>query len=210
VTLTADSVPVVIHDDTLNRTTDGRGPVSSLPLADIQRLDAGYSARFGTQFSGQRIPALAEVFQSLSQQAIINVELKHDHSPGHGLAARVVEVIRAHGRQERVIVSSFQLSSLGRVKALAPELPVGVLYVAPLFGPRLVERLAGSLPHELHHPSDLGLTGRDIAWSHAHGLRVNAWTVDDQQEMHRLIEAGVDGLITNKPDVALRARLPGQ
>jgi glycerophosphoryl diester phosphodiesterase len=205
VTLTADGQVVVVHDDTLDRTTNGHGPVSRLSLAEVQALDAGYPARFGLQFAGQRVPTLAEVFAACGEQGILNIELKHDHSPGRRLAGRVVELIHAHGWQSRVILSSFQFSSLGRVKALDPALPVGLLYMAPRFGPRLAECLAGVLPHEAHHPAALGLSAAQVAWFHQHALRVNVWTVDDERELRRLAAAGVDGLITNKPRLAVRA-----
>lgn len=206
VTLSADGVPVVIHDDRLDRTTNGQGPVNRRTLRELKSLDAGYTARFGQQFAGARLPTLAEVFEAFDSAPVINVELKHDHSPGRQLAQKVVEVIRTHGQQDRVLLSSFQFSSLGRVKALAPELPVALLYMAPIFGPRLAKCLAGRLPHEAHHPASLGLRAADINWYHQQGLRVNTWTVDDEAEMRRLIADGVDGLITNRPDVAVRLR----
>ena len=110
VILSADGVPVVIHDDTLDRTTNGHGPVSRLTLGELKRLAAGYPARFGAQFSAERIPTLAEVFETCGAQTVINIELKHDRSPGRQLAGRVVELIHAHGRPGRIIVSSFQFS----------------------------------------------------------------------------------------------------
>lgn len=206
VTLSADGVPVVIHDDRVDRTTNGHGLVSGLTLADLKRLDAGYSDRFGGQFAGARIPTLAEVFEACAAAPIINVELKHDRSPARQLAQKVVEVIHAYERSGRVLVSSFRFSSLARVKALDPELPVALLYMLPRFGPRLAQCLAGRLPHEAHNPTSLGLSAGDIAWCHRHGLRVNVWTVDDESEMRRLIAEGVDGLIANRPDVAVRVR----
>jgi glycerophosphoryl diester phosphodiesterase len=206
VCLSADGVPVVIHDDTLGRTTSGTGPVSRLTLAELKTLEAGYPGRFGAQYRAERIPSLAEVFEACGDQPLINIELKHDRSPGRQLAGTVVKLIHAYGRQGRVIVSSFQYSSLGRVKALDPDLPVGLLYMAPVFGPRLVRCLARWLPHEAHHPSAAGLTARDMAWYHQQGLRVNAWTVDDEAGLRRLALAGADGLITNRPDVAVGVR----
>lgn len=206
VTLSADGVPVVIHDDTLDRTTNGHGPVGRLTLAELRTLQAGYPARFGETFSGLRIPTLAEVFEACGDQPIINVELKHDRSPGRQLAQRVVELIHAHGRQERVLISSFQFSSLGRVKALDPALPIGLLYMAPWAGRRLVKFLARRLPHEADHPAAQGLTAQDIAWYHQNGWRVNTWTVDDEAGLRRLAADGVDGLITDRPDLALRVR----
>ncbi|MCC7360725.1 MAG: hypothetical protein IT317_14685 [Anaerolineales bacterium] len=74
VTLSADGVPVVIHDDTLDRTTDGRGRVARHTLAELKGLDAGYAARFGSKFAGQRLPTLDEVFAAFGQRTIINVE----------------------------------------------------------------------------------------------------------------------------------------
>jgi len=206
VTLTAEGEVVVIHDDSLDRTTSGHGPVSRRTLAEIKRLEAGYPARFGTQFAGERIPTLAEVFAACGDHARLNIELKHDRSRGRQLARRVVELVHTHGWQQRVLLSSFQFSSLGRVKALDPSLPVGLLYMAPVFGPRLARCLARRLPHEAHHPSALGLRAGDIAWCHQHGLRVNAWTVDDEADLRRLALAGVDGLITNRPQVAVKVR----
>ncbi len=205
VTLSADGVPVVIHDDSLDRTTNGHGPVNRVSLAALQQLDAGYSTRFGGQFPNERIPTLAEVFAGIPPQAIINVELKHDRSPGRELASRVVALIHEHAMAARVLISSFQFSSLGRVKALDPALPVGLLYSSVLSGPRLVRCLVMTLPHEAHHPSHEGLTADSLAWYHAQSLRVNTWTVDDEADLRRLAAAGVDGLITNRPDVAVAA-----
>ena len=205
VTLSADGVPVVIHDDTLDRTTNGQGPVDRLSLAALKRLDAGYPSHFGRKFPDERIPTLAEVFAGLPPQAIINVELKHDRSPGRELAGRVVALIHEYGMGRRVLISSFQFSSLRRVKALGSALPVGLLYSSVLSGPRLARCLAGALPHEAHHPSHERLSAASVAWYHAHGLRVNTWTVDDEADLRRLAAAGVDGLITNRPDVAVSA-----
>jgi glycerophosphoryl diester phosphodiesterase len=205
VTLSADGVPVVIHDDSLDRTTNGHGPVNRLMLSELKQLEAGYHSHFGEQFSSERIPTLAEVFAGIASQAIINVELKHDRSPGRQLAGRVVPLIYEYKMAERVLISSFQYSSLRRVKEIDPSLPVGLLYSSALTGPRLSRCLAGSLPHEAHHPSHESLTAAGVAWLHAQALRVNTWTVDDEPELKRLAAAGVDGLITNRPDAALAA-----
>lgn len=205
VTLSADGVPVIIHDDSLNRTTSGQGPVSQHSLAKLKALDAGYSSHFGARFSGERIPTLEEAFASLPAPAIINVELKRDRSAGKELARRVVALIHQHALADRVLISSFQFSSLRQVKALDAALPVGLLYDSALAGPRLARCLAGSLAHEAHHPSFDRLNQAGIAWYHAQGWRVNTWTVNDEADLKRLAAAGVDGLITNRPDAAAAA-----
>ncbi len=204
VTLSADGVPVVIHDDTLDRTTTGRGPVAAHTLAQLRSLDAGFPASFGDRFAGTRLPTLDEVLAAYGRQAIFNVELKHDRSPSRGLAAAAVEVIHAHDLGARVIVSSFQFSNLRRVRALDPALPIGLLYVSALFSQRLVRWLNADLHPEAHHPGVYHLSPARLAWYHQHGLRVNAWTVNDPEQMRSLAAAGLDGLITDDPALAVR------
>jgi glycerophosphoryl diester phosphodiesterase len=206
VSLSADGVPVVMHDDSLQRTTGASGQVAQTSLAELKKLDAGYAARFGSQFAGERIPTLAEVFESADLRAVINVELKHDRAPERRLADRVVELIHAHNMGRRVIVSSFQFSNLQRVKQLDPQLPVGVLYTLSLFAGRVQRRLAGAYAFEAHHPSHLGLSADRVQWFHDRGRRVNAWTVNKPDDLRRLMAAGIDGVITDVPDLAAQAR----
>jgi glycerophosphoryl diester phosphodiesterase len=203
VTLTADGVPIVIHDDTLDRTTSGRGPVRTHRLEELQRLEAGFPARFGERFAGTRLPTLDEVFALIGQRAVINVELKQDRSPGRGLARAVVDCIRAHDLGRSVILSSFQFGNLGRVRALDPALPIGLLYVSAAGGARLVRWLTGRLRAEAHHPGVYTLQPEALAWYHRQGLRVNAWTLNDSEQMRRLAAAGLDGIITDDPALAV-------
>jgi glycerophosphoryl diester phosphodiesterase len=208
VTLSRDGVPVVIHDDTLDRTTTGAGRMSDQSLAELKRLTAGYAARFGNRFAGERIPTLAEVFAALEARAIINVELKRDRTPEGALGREVVRLIYDHQREARVIISSFQLRALQRVRQIAPALPLGALYMRPAAAGRVESRLRQAVcpaAPEAHHPEYPALTPEWLQWYHAHGLRVNTWTVDEPADMRRLAAAGVDGLITNRPEVAVGA-----
>jgi glycerophosphoryl diester phosphodiesterase len=206
VTLSADGVPVVIHDDTLDRTTNGRGPVGGQTVAALKRLEAGYPERFGQQFAGERVPTLDEVLAAFGDQALINIELKHDRSPGRRLAAEVAALVHAHRLSKRVILSSFQFSNLRRVRALDPGLPIGLLYVSALGGARLVRWLAAGLRPEAHHPGCYTLRPVALSWFHENGLRVNTWTVNDDDDLRRLAAAGADGLITDHPGRAVRIR----
>jgi glycerophosphoryl diester phosphodiesterase len=210
VTLSADGVPVVIHDDTLDRTTNGYGPVRWQTLAALKQLEAGYPAQFGGQFAGERLPTLDEVFAAFGPRTRINVELKQDRAPGRPLAPAVVALIQRHGLARRVIVSSFQFSNLRQVRALDPTLPIGLLYTIATGGARLVRWLTGDLHPEAHHPGCYALAPEQVAWFHAQGLRVNTWTVNAEADLRRFAQAGVDGLITNRPGlaVAVRASLP--
>jgi glycerophosphoryl diester phosphodiesterase len=206
VALSADGVPVVLHDDTLQRTTNGSGQVSATSLAELKKLDAGYAARFGQQFAGERLPTLAEVFEAAHPRAIINVELKHDRTPGRLLARQVVALIHAHNMAERVFISSFQFSNLKRVNELDAGLVIGVLYTLGAFAPRVERRLKGAFEFTAHHPSRFGLTAARIRWCHERGRQVNAWTVNSPADLRRLMLAGVDGVITDFPAVALQVR----
>jgi glycerophosphoryl diester phosphodiesterase len=199
VQLSADGVPVVMHDFTVDRTTDGTGPVRSKTLAELKALDAG--STFSPQFVGERIPTLSQVLAGLEGKLLVNVELKDFNPRGSGLEAPVVEVARKHAMEKRVLFSSFNPLALRRVKRLAPDIPAGLLYAEDL--PIYLRRawLAPFIPHEARHPHFSMVTESLIKWCHGHGLRVNTWTVDDPAEMRRLIALGVDGILTNTPDV---------
>jgi glycerophosphoryl diester phosphodiesterase len=206
VTLSADGAPVVIHDDTVDRTTDGAGPVAGLTLAQLKRLGAGFRARFGDTFSAERIPTLEEVFAELGRRAIVNVELKRDASPGRALAAKVVELIRAHGMGQRVILSSFFYDNLQRIRQADPALPVGLLYDSGEPWRILNAWLWPGVRPDAHHPHHLLVNAATLRLWRRRGWRVHVWTVNAEADMRRLLRLGVDGLITDRPDVAVRVR----
>ncbi len=206
VTLSADGVPVVIHDDTLDRTTDGSGPVANLTLAQLKQLQAGFRARFGTEFAGEQIPTLEEVFAELGQRALINVELKQDPSPGRRLAEQVVALIHAHPVGRRVLLSSFYYDNLQRVRQADPALPVGLLYDPTGPGRILQAWLRPGVRAEAHHPYYRLVGALTLRWYRRRGYRVNVWTVNAEADLRRLMRLGVDGLITDRPDVAVRLR----
>ncbi len=206
VTLSADGVPVVIHDDTVDRTTDGQGAVHVLTLAQLKQLDAGYRAKFGEQFAGERLPTLAEVFEALGARAIINVELKRDPSPDKALAQKVAALIAAHNMERRVIVSSFDYDNLRRVRALNAALALGLLY-DPTEPTRIAQAwLAAGVRAEAHHPYFHLHNALTRGLYRARGGRVNVWTVNTEADLRKQMALGVDGLITNCPDVAVRVR----
>ncbi len=206
VTLSADGVPVVIHDDTVDRTTDGSGLVAGLALAQLQQLEAGFHARFGAEFTGERIPTLAEVFAELGPRALVNVELKRDPSPGRELAGKVVELIHAHSLERRVLLSSFYYDNLQRARQADPTLPVGLLYDPSEPGRILQAWLKPGVRPEAHHPHYRLVGALTLRWYRRRGYRVNVWTVNAEADLRRLMRLGVDGLITDRPDVAARLR----
>ncbi len=206
VTLSADEIPVVIHDDTVDRTTDGTGRVDRLTLAELKRLDASAPGRFGNEFAGERIPSLDEVFLALPKFALINVELKRDTSPGRQLAAEVVALVRAYGLGARVWFSSFFYDNLRRIKQLAPNLPVGLLYAPDDPLRMLWAWLCPGVQAQAHHPYYRLAQSLTLRWWRWRGYRVNVWTVNAEPDLRRVMELGVNGIITNYPDVAVRVR----
>ena len=186
---TADGVLVVIHDDTLDRTTDGDGQVAGSTFAALRRLDAGRWC--DPQFAGERLPTLREVFELVRGRCALNVELKAD-----GIAGPVCELIREQRAEETTLVSSFDWPAIAEVRRIAPAIRTGLL----------TDREAG---HALDTATTMqvaalnprhDLVDRALCLkAHRRGLKVYAWTVDDPAEMGRLIDAGIDGLMTNYP-----------
>jgi len=214
VQLSADGELVIIHDHTLERTTDGRGAVSNHTLAGLKRLDAGHW--FDACYSGERIPTLQEVIDLLGGEMFLNIELKGGHDESAELPERVVDCIRRNQCEERVLLSSFHVEALHRVREIAPDLAIGVLYSHPLgSGPHarctsapaagsrepLGEDQIAGLRAEALHP-EWKLAGTELVRSaHAAGQKVNVWTVNAEAHMRNLIALGVDAIITNYPQL---------
>jgi glycerophosphoryl diester phosphodiesterase len=190
VQLTSDGALVVIHDEKVERTTDGRGAVRSMTLDELKRLDAG--VRFGPEFQGERIPALAEVMALTDGRCGLNIELK-----GAGVERKVCELIVERRALVTAMVSSFDWDALAIVRHFEPRVRVG------LFGSQWPARMVGAafeLKAESINPrSDIVTEDLCIA-AHERNLRVYTWTVDEPGEMRRLIAFGVDGIMTNYPE----------
>jgi glycerophosphoryl diester phosphodiesterase len=199
VRLSADGIPVVIHNFEVDQVTDGKDKVADKALVELKELDAG--GKFAPQFAGERIPTLAEVFEALEGKLLVNVELKDVSPKDVGLEAPVVEAVRKCGMKNKVLFSSFNPFSLRRIRSLAPEIPSGLLYAHGL--PIYLRRawFAPFTPHEVRHPDAEMTDARLVRWCHVRKLRVNVWTVDEPDKMRRLIALGVDGIITDVPDV---------
>ncbi|MGD8329862.1 MAG: glycerophosphodiester phosphodiesterase family protein, partial [Acidobacteriota bacterium] len=130
VQMSRDGVAIVMHDPTVDRTTDGRGAVRRLSWHEIRALDAGYPARFGDAFAGQRVPRLEELFDLARGRAEVFVEIKPEalaDSDGR-IEAGVVDAARSTGMMDAVGVLSFAPRALQRVRALAPDFPLGLVF----------------------------------------------------------------------------------
>ena len=197
--LTADGVVVVLHDQTLDRTTNGRGRLSHHTLEEIRKLDAG--GFFSKEFRDERIPTLEEVLLELGEILLINVELTNYGSPLDALPRKVISLVRKYGLERRILLSSFNPMALVKARRLAPEIPLGLLLL-PLEPRWLRGLLRRVTPYDALHPEKRLVTTRMIDREHALGKAVNVWTVNEEQALVEMTALGVDGLITDVPDVA--------
>jgi glycerophosphoryl diester phosphodiesterase len=199
-TLTADGQVVVIHDDTLERTTNGTGHVKSLDLSALKSLDAG--SKFDPVYQSERIPTLAEVFEAVGQQILINVELKNYSSPIDDLPDRVITLVKKYALQSSVMLSSFNIIALIRARSLLPEITLGLITVPGLANLTLRSRLVRLGPLFALHPNYQDVTPALVNAAHRLKTRVHAFTVNHPEDMRKLFNDGVDGFFTADPLMA--------
>lgn len=189
-TLTRDGEAVIVHDERVDRTTDGHGRVCDFSLEEIRRLDAG--GWFGRRFTGEQVPTLEEVVRRYGGKIFLNIEMKRA-----AVANRLVEVVVEGEARQRVLVSSFSRRALTAVKRLAPDIPLALLSRSA------ADRKALSFCLQLGtyswHPSLRDMSRDSISPFTAAGLRVYPYTVNTREEMARVFGMGASGIITDDP-----------
>jgi len=195
---------VVLHDESLGRTTGYAALVAETPWPVVRTLDAG--GRFAEKFRGERIPLLADVLAQTPRTLLVNVELKCDRADDRGLTAAAVAAVRESGAEERVLLSSFNPLCLARALVLAPQIPRALLFEQDSSFARRHALAAPLLGAVALHPEDVLASPSSVRAWRARGYLVAPWTVDDPIRARTLRDAGVTGIITNVPDV-MRAQL---
>jgi glycerophosphoryl diester phosphodiesterase len=188
--LTRDGAVVLLHDDTLERTTNGRGRVEELSLREVRALDAG--SWFGRAFRGEPVPTLEELLECVGDAAALNLELKGDADPGR-LELAVLGIVASYGFLPRVVFSSFSRRRMRALRERSARARIGILLDA---GDRWEEGLdlAAELGAEALHPEISLVRPRRVAQAHARGLEVRVWPVSRKREIERLSAWGVDAL----------------
>jgi glycerophosphoryl diester phosphodiesterase len=196
--ITRDARVVAIHDFTLDRTTNGKGQVHLQTLEEIRALDAGtwFGARGGKTFAGERVPTLKEILDFAKEHDVIfYLEIKS--GPAWGIEHAVVAALRDENASARVVILSFDPSTIDSVHRLDSTMMTGFLCEHP--SSDLVERTVRIGARQLVARGDL-VTSDVVDKAHHAGLQVVAWTINEVDQMRRLVATGVDGIITDYPD----------
>lgn len=199
--LTRDGYVVVMHDTTVDRTTDGTGAVRSFNLREFKRLDAG--KKFNPSFEGTHPPTLEEVLENTPHDVIVNVELTDYQNPMNRLVERVVDVVKRCGMEEQVLFSSFLPGRLRKVHKLLPEAPLALLAMGGTAG-ELAKAINPWLWNPWFNPYITLATEELITWTRKHGQKLMVWTVNDPSDALRLMRLGVGGLITDDPALIVK------
>lgn len=201
VQLSKDGVPVVIHDEKLNRTTDGKGYVKDLTWKELSSLNASVAHK---KFGINRIPALEEVLRFLKGTNLqLNIELKNGVFLYPGMEETVIAMIRSFKMEERIILSSFNHYSLVHCFRLAPEIETAPLYRDGLYMPWVYARAIGA---KGMHPSIKAAPEPIIVQAMAEGIAVRPYTINDEAMMRSLFSIECSAFITDYPKKAVQIR----
>ena len=184
--LTRDQHLVVIHDATVDRTTDGQGAVADFTLEEVKRLDAG---------KGERIPTLQEVIDLVRGKVVLQIELK-----GPDTAEPVVRTVEQNNIESEVLLTSFVHERLREARQLNPSLALGALWTNP---PTDACEQAIDMGAEAIHIQYQNIDAQLVQKAHAHGLMIRAWNPDTVEVIQRVIDLGVDAVGSNRPDLLI-------
>ncbi len=194
VQISADDQLVVIHDKTVDATTNGTGLVKAQTLGDLQALDAG--GWKSDTYAGTMIPTLDDVFEAVGQRLFINVEIKTTTWRKTGIEALVAACIQRHNMSKRVIVSSFNPLALRRYQRIDDTM-IGLLTAPDIM--LFARALAWGLPYTAYHPHERTVNPSMVQTLKKKGKFINVWTINDVQRARVLRDMGVNTIMTDKP-----------
>jgi len=199
VNFSRDRKVVVIHDATLERTTDGHGAVSDNTMAELKKLDAG--SWFDPRFADQHLPELSEVLDLVNGRARVNIEIKahayeHNHPPD-AIEKQVVELVKQKNMQDSVLISSFEIDILVQIASMQEPAAIALISKTPVSN-RIIE-ICTSLKVFSWHPDHLIVTPRQVDMMHVAGLKVFPYNVDTYEDYVKMMKMKVDGVITDDP-----------
>lgn len=198
VQMTKDGALVVIHDETVDRTTDGTGWVKDFTYRDLQSLHAGY--KFAEQYPTCPIPLLEEVLAWISGTSLLlNIELKNGLIAYDRLEEKVIDLVKHYQLEPRVIFSSFNHNSMARCRQLAPTIETALLYMERLYQPWQYVRVLGA---KGLHPYYRTVSESFVREAHLHHVRVRPFTINSEEAMNTMFRYKVDAIFTDYPEKA--------
>ena len=203
VQLTRDGIPVVFHDESLARITDDPRFIKDLTLQELQQFDLSY--RFQGQCPAQSIPTLEEYFSLVQNRNFLSIlEFKTAIFEYDGIEQKVIDMIRRFGLSDRIVLSSFNHYTLLRCKAIAPDLPCGILYECRIAEP---QEYCKRLGMQYLHPDYRFLDDVELAKYGQARIKTSPWTVDGDDEIQYLLrQPNIFAIMSNKPDRVLALR----
>jgi len=204
VVLSRDGIPVIFHDAKLNKHTNGKGLVGQYTLEELKKLDAG--SWFSTVFSGQRIPTLEEVIKFATGRIALNIEIKKQKTdyPAGYIEKQCLKLISEYDMDKHVLLSSFDYAAVSKLKELAPEIPLAILYEKSQSNQSLPHELVQKYQVDAFNCSYNELSRKRLDSLKKHNIPSFVYTVDQENKMRKLLDFGVSGIFTNKPDVLNR------
>lgn len=204
--LSKDGEIVIMHDPDVTRTTDGRGQISDLTLAELKKLNA--AAKFPGGYAAQPVPTLGELLDLVKDKVVLQIEIKVNARQQRypEIERKVMELVRARGMVNQVIVISFDFPTLREIKALEPRVKTGALIRADWFVTRgnnadkIVTDAVDATGADYIMPTFAPVTEALVNVIHARGLQIGVWTVNNPTDMQRLAAWGVDAITTDRPD----------
>jgi glycerophosphoryl diester phosphodiesterase len=203
VQLTKDKIPIIIHDESLKRTTGVKGFVGEYTYDELRCLDAG--KWFSKKFKDERIPSLEEFLIWMKPTHLqLNIEFKNNILPYYGMEKIVYDLVKKHGLQDRLIYSSFNHYSLKELKILDPSVDIAPLYSSGLYEPW---KYVQNLPATSAHPNWRTLNQTVLNGFKNARIKVRTYTINDSKRMKWMYDNDVEAIITDIPDIARAVKM---
>ena len=200
--LSKDSIPVVIHDETLDRTTNGTGLVADYSLEELRKLDAGMW--FGKEHTGEQIPTLEEVLEFAKGKIALNIEIKTeavtDQASG-GIEEKALNLVKKYSMEDYVLFSSFDYRAISHLKELDVDISAALLFEKSQSTRRTPSELINDYKADAFNCSRRQFTKRWAEDTQKHNIPVFVYTVNKEKQMEKMIRRGASGIFSDKPDL---------
>ena len=205
VSISKDGIPVVVHDETVDRTTSDSGAVSKFTLAELKELEVG--SWFHEKFKGEPFPTLAEVLVYTKDNIAVNIEIKSEAVTNNhkgGIIEKALAIVREAGVEDQIIFSSFDYRVMEHLELLAPNIPKAILYEESQSGELKPSELVAKYNVDAFNCSHRQLSDEWIADLKAHNIPFYIYTVNDEALMKEIIQKGAKGIFSDKPDLLIQ------